>query len=132
MDRDSDEIAAMSSSPSGELLLRKPPQGYCSAFFVGVNAASLGVCEALLDSLMLLLVAPPPPSDPGVHPLKLVIYPPSEGILSGTLPQGSGKLVQCFLFVGGIQLLDGFFQFFEYFRRVLRWRKFGEGTMSRE
>ena len=68
----------MFASPWGELLLRGPPRGCCFAFFVDVNAASLEVCEDLLDLLLLLLVAMPPPSELGVHPLKVVMHSPSE------------------------------------------------------
>ena len=64
--------------PWVELLSRGPPRGYCFAFFVDGNAASLEVCEDLLDLLLLLLVAMPPPSELEVHPLKLVIHSPSE------------------------------------------------------
>ena len=61
-----------------ELLLRGPPWGYCFAFFADGNAASLEMCEDLLDLLLLLLVVMPPPSELEVHPLKLVIRSPSE------------------------------------------------------
>ena len=47
-------------------------------FFADGNAASLEVCEDLLDLLLLLLAAMPPPSELEVHPLKLVIHSPSE------------------------------------------------------
>ena len=61
-----------------ELLSRGTPRGCCFAFFVDGNAASLEVWEDLLDFLWLLLVAMSPPSELEVHPLKLVIYSPSE------------------------------------------------------
>ena len=65
--------------PWVELLLRGPPWGCCFAFFVDGNAASLEVCEDLLDLLLLLLLlaAVPPPSELEVHSLKLEIHSPS-------------------------------------------------------
>ena len=62
----------------GGVIIAGTAPGVLFCVFSDGNAASLEVCEDLLDLLLLLLAAMPPPSELAVRPLKLVIHSPSE------------------------------------------------------